>query len=138
MRWPPVHRTPSHRDLIVFGAGLWLLAVMLAGLLWLRGASPLGMALAGGIPGAAALIFTVVPAARRPLFVGVSVLLYPMGLMGTGALLVLLYFLLVTPVGLLRRIFGADPLRLRRPAPGTSLWTQAANSRDSQQYFRQF
>ncbi|NMB75681.1 MAG: hypothetical protein GYA21_11205 [Myxococcales bacterium] len=138
MRWPPVNRAPSRRDLAVFGAGLWLLAALLAVLSWLRGASPLGVVLAAGIPGTLALAFAVAPPARKPLFVGVSTLFYPVGLVVTGALLALLYFLLVTPAGLLRRLTGKDPLRLRRPAPGTSLWTQAANPPDPERYFRQF
>jgi len=38
--------------------------------------------------------------------------------------LLLLFFLVVTPLGLAMRIFGKDPLRLRRPAGAKTYWTE--------------
>jgi hypothetical protein len=137
MRWPSIP-SPSRRDLVVFGAGLWSLSLLLAGLFWIRGASWLGTALAGGIPLALALVFVAAPPARRPLYLGVARLLYPIGLVVTAVLLGLLFFGLMTPVGLLRRGMGADPLRLRRPTPGFSLWSRSADPPEARRYFRPY
>jgi hypothetical protein len=39
------------------------------------------------------------------------------------AILALLFFVVITPLGLVLRIFGKDLLRLRRPADAESYWT---------------
>ena len=40
------------------------------------------------------------------------------------ALLALLFFIVVTPLGLVLRMLGQDPLRLRRPASEESYWSE--------------
>ena len=42
-----------------------------------------------------------------------------------GAVLALLFFIVITPLGLGRRMLGKDPLRLRRPAGDKSYWADA-------------
>jgi Saxitoxin biosynthesis operon protein SxtJ len=37
--------------------------------------------------------------------------------------LAMFFFIVITPLGLLLRIFGKDPLRLRRPANAKSYWS---------------
>jgi len=39
------------------------------------------------------------------------------------AVLALLFFIVITPLGLVLRMLGKDPLRLRRPAGAASYWT---------------
>jgi hypothetical protein len=45
-----------------------------------------------------------------------------LGAIVTPIVLALLFFLVVTPVGLLMRLTGKDPLRLRGPRQGDSYW----------------
>ena len=40
------------------------------------------------------------------------------------ALLTLLFFIVVTPLGLILRLLGQDPLRLRRPTGAASYWSE--------------
>jgi hypothetical protein len=44
--------------------------------------------------------------------------------MAGRAVLALLFFIVVTPLGLVLRMLGKDPLRLRRPAGGESYWSE--------------
>jgi hypothetical protein len=40
------------------------------------------------------------------------------------AVLALLFFIVITPLGLVLRMLGQDPLRLRRPAGAQSYWSE--------------
>ena len=40
------------------------------------------------------------------------------------AVLALLFFVVITPLGMVLRIFGKDPLRLRRPSGAESYWSE--------------
>jgi hypothetical protein len=40
------------------------------------------------------------------------------------AVLALLFFIVITPLGLILRMMGKDPLRLRRPAGAESYWSE--------------
>jgi hypothetical protein len=44
--------------------------------------------------------------------------------MAGRALLALLFFIIVTPLGLVLRMLGQDPLRLRRPVGAQSYWSE--------------
>ncbi len=44
--------------------------------------------------------------------------------MAGRTVLVLLFFIVVTPLGLAMRMLGKDPLRLRRPAGAESYWSE--------------
>ncbi len=88
------------------GLALILIALLLAHFGQFAWAAPAGIALA--------LIAMTWPVLFRPfavLWFGLSRLL---GAVMSRALLTLLFFLVVTPVGLLRRMFGADSLKLRQ------------------------
>jgi hypothetical protein len=44
--------------------------------------------------------------------------------MAGGVVLALVFFIVVTPLGLAMRMLGKDPLRLRRPAGAESYWSE--------------
>ena len=44
--------------------------------------------------------------------------------MAGRAALTLLFFIVVTPLGLVLRMLGKDPLRLRRPSGADSYWSE--------------
>ena len=135
---------PTTRELRQF-AGLWLPAIGLiaAWLLWRATGNTL---LAGAI--AAALITLGVvglarPAIMRPLFVGWMAAAYPIGWVVGHVLLAILYFAVLTPIGLALRLAGRDPRPRshpwhQRPAAVTLLradgergWHARAGAHDS-------
>lgn len=52
----------------------------------------------------------------------------------TRLILALVFFLVVTPIGLLRRLSGADPLRRRKPGAG-SFWSPYPSRRRDPRHF---
>ena len=49
---------------------------------------------------------------------------FAMSQMGGRVVLALLFFIVVTPLGLILRLLGKDPLRLRRPVGAESYWSE--------------
>ncbi|MDY7001074.1 MAG: SxtJ family membrane protein [Thermodesulfobacteriota bacterium] len=93
------------------GLALILIALLLAYFGKFSWAVPLGIVLA--------LITMVWPAIFKPFAVVWFGFSHLLGTIMSRVLLTLLFFLVVTPIGLVRRMFGADPLRLRQWKKGS-------------------
>jgi ABC-type uncharacterized transport system permease subunit len=53
-------------------------------------------------------------------------------------LLVLVYYLVLTPIGLLMRVVGRDPLQQKFDRGAASYWVKRSKTANSERYFRQF
>ncbi len=62
------------------------------------------------------------PAALRPLNIVWFKLGMLLGMVMTPVVMALLYIMVFTPTGLLMRLFGKDPLRMKPPPDQTSYW----------------
>jgi hypothetical protein len=137
MQLTDIPLSPSSRTLRQF-AGLWLgFFAALAG--W--------HGLAHGRTAAAALLLAVAllpgvagllrPRLLRPLFVGCTLLTFPVGWLTATLLSALLYYGLFTPLGLFFRLRGRDALLLRRPRRA-SYWTPRTDEPDARRYLQPF
>jgi len=138
MTWADIPFQPTRRTLRQFAAA-WLVFFLALGLrqyLW-RGHHSFGLFLMAiafvvGLPG------LIKPAAVRWLFVGWMVVAFPIGWAISQVMLLLMYYLILTPVALLFRLAHRDLLR-RKPAPGqNSFWAPKEMPQDLRRYFRQF
>ncbi len=78
------------------------------------------------------------PAAVRRLFVGWMVLAFPIGWTISQLMLVLMFYLIITPVAVFFRLRGRD-LLCRKPAlDRKSFWTPKQTPLDVRSYFRQY
>jgi hypothetical protein len=78
----------------------------------------------------------VLPALIRPIFVGLILLTFPIGWVVSHLLLGLIFYGVVTPIGLMLRISGHDPLQLKKPS-GNSVWKTSVGKTDATRYLRQ-
>jgi hypothetical protein len=78
----------------------------------------------------------VLPALIRPIFVGLILLTFPIGWVVSHLLLGLIFYGVVTPIGLILRISGHDPLQLKKPI-GNSVWKTLVGKTDATRYLRQ-
>jgi hypothetical protein len=76
--------------------------------------------------------------ALRTVFVLASLLTFPVGWAVSLAVLAGVYFLIVTPIGLLLRAAGYDPLGRRFDPQANSYWTPYKTDDDLESYFRQY
>ena len=136
MRWSDVQFNPTVRTLRQF-AGLFLVVFgVLAAMELYAGVRP-RLAIAYG---AAALVVggigLVRPRAVRLLFVGWSIVAFPIGWMISTVMLGILFYGLFTPIGIVFRLVGRDALAIRRPDAPT-YWKPKVGAKHSREYFRQ-
>lgn len=130
-------RSPSSRELRIFSA-LWLVFFCLLGLLSWRGGSPrvaMSLVAAGGIVGLAGLAR---PPLVRAIFVVWTGVTYPIGLFITRLLMSAMFYLVVTPVGLLQRLLGADAMTRQIDRSAPSYWQERGRPSGPAGYLRQY
>ncbi len=138
---------PDERTLRQFG---WIALVgfgLLAGLAWseslvfrfglgeLREPVSAALAALGGL----SLLFTwIYPQGNWPLFVGLSLLTYPIGWVLSYVIMGTLFYLMLAPLGMFFRLTGRDPMNRRFEPEAETYWVDAPGERARERYFRQF
>ena len=81
----------------------------------------------------------IFPRFMRWVFLGMSYLAFPIGFVVSHVVLAVVYYLVLTPIGLLTRLFGYDSMKRRFDPEAKSYWVErSAAAVDSKRYFRQF
>lgn len=91
----------------------------------------------GGLAGAAGLAAVVAPRVLLPLYLGMTVVGIPIGYVVSHVVLAIVYFGVVTPTGLLVRLFRGDPMSRRWERERASYLTPRVPS-PPRRYFRSF
>ena len=134
-----INTDPTRRQLNQFGF-IWLGFVAFFGVIaFFKLGNPL---LARGL-WVAAVVVTVVgwifPRFMRWVFLGMSYLAFPIGFVVSHVVLAVVYYLVLTPIGLLTRLFGYDSMKRRFDPEAKSYWVGRSTAAvDSKRYFRQF
>jgi hypothetical protein len=127
---------PSERELRWFGALLLLFFAIVGALVYRAGVPILSMIL--WIIGAAlGSLFYFVQPLRGPIYRGWVRATYPIGWLISHALLATIYYAVLTPLGLVFRLFGRDPLQ-RSLTQAESYWQEHRKELPVSRYFRQF
>jgi len=133
-----VNTDPRPRDLLVFGVVLAVVVAAAGFIVGDRASSPTVARAIWVLGGALVAAYVAIPPLRRPVFVGTSYATYPIGWVVSHVLLFAIFALVITPIALLVRAFGDDPLA-RAPDPSaTTYWTPHKSRTDLRLYFKQF
>ncbi len=132
-----VNWRPGRRDLRIFA----LLFVLFAGgfgvAAYVKGSVLLAKVLwvAAGVVGPLGLLR---PQWVWPVYVAMTAVALPIGMVVSTILMLLIYFLVVTPIGLSLRLFGYDSMGRRSAARRESYWVERKPEIETQSYFRQY
>jgi hypothetical protein len=134
----PINWNPDRKTLVEFSE-LWLFFVGMV-------ASPL--ALLRGHPTSAAIFWILAVAVRglglwrpswvKPFFLGLTLATWPIGWVVSHLAIGLVYYLVITPIGLAFRLIGRDPLRRAFDPKATTYWEPYNPNRGADRYLRQF
>lgn len=81
----------------------------------------------------------ILPKFMRLVFLGMSYLAWPIGFVVSHIVLAAVYYLVLTPIGLLTRIVGYDSMMRRFDRDATSYWIERPRKDTAPgHYFRQF
>ncbi len=127
---------PSRGQLRVFAAA-WLGFAAVVGFLQWRQGRPA----AAGIVWAAGAMGPVLellwPEALRRLYIGLSYATFPIGFAASALVLAVLYYAVLTPIGLILRLCRHDALQRRLARRAGSYWQPRPPPPDPESYFRQ-
>jgi len=134
-----INTDPTRRELNQFGF-IWMVFVAFFGAMaFFKLHNP---SLARGLWVAAVVVPVVgwvFPRFMRWVFLGMSYLAFPIGFVVSHVVLAVVYYLVLTPIGLLTRLFGYDSMKRRFAPEAKSYWAErSAEAVDSKRYFRQF
>jgi hypothetical protein len=138
MKWSDLPLKPTARALRQF-AGAWLILFLAAGVhrYVVRGQHQVGIAV-----GMMAIVIgglgLIRPAAVRWLFVGATVLAFPIGWVVSQIMLAVIYYGIITPLALWFRLRGRDLLSRKPASNRTTFWTPKRTPEDMGAYFRQY
>jgi hypothetical protein len=78
------------------------------------------------------------PKANLPIYLLLAIVTFPIGFVMSYVILFTIYFFVITPIGLLMRALGKDPLDRSWNAEAASYWKQRTKSIPVNRYFKQF
>ena len=132
-----INWNPDRRQIRQFAA-IWIVFfAALGGLAWIRGQSVFWSALFGCVA-AIGLVEYFRPGFMRPIYLAWMYVAFPIGWIISHLLLLAVYYLILTPTGLVMRLFGYDPMRKHFDATAKTYWTACEASSDSANYFKQY
>lgn len=91
-----------------------------------------------GLAGFSAVASVFYPKANLPIYLGLTLLSYPIGFVLSYVIMATLFYLVISPVGLFFRLTGRDPLNRRFDLEASTYWSDSRPRRSKDSYFRQF
>ena len=85
-----------------------------------------------------ALCSLVYPKANALLYVGLSVVAFPIGFVLSYVIMATLFYVVIAPVGFVMRLFGMDPMQRGMLPKAPTYWLDARPARAKADYFKQF
>ncbi len=134
-----INRNPTLRQLRQFG-WIWMAFVALFGAVaWFKFHNP---ALARGLWVAAVVVPVLgwaIPPFMRLVFLGMSYLAWPIGFVVSHVVLAGVYYLVLTPIGLVTRLVGYDSMKKTFDREASTYWVPRDRGKiDAKRHFRQF
>ena len=112
-------------EVLIFSFGLGEARVIVVGTF-------AGMAILSGF---FSLVF---PKANLAIYVGLTLLSYPIGFVVSHLIMGFLFFGLITPLGLFFKLTGRDAMKRRFDPEASTYWSDPRPRRGKESYFRQF
>lgn len=131
-------RKPTPQALRWFGLIVLVFFAVVATVVYFRWRAH-GFAYAAiGIGALLSLLFYSVRPLRMPLYLAWMRIFFPLGWLVSHAIVAVIYYLVLTPIGLVLRLVGYDPMRRRFDRRAGSYWVELRRDADLSQYFRQY
>jgi hypothetical protein len=129
---------PTKKELRIFSLALWWLFSIVGLIVWRKtGSATTGMTLSL-IGLVLAAIGFAVPTAMRPVFIVMNVVNYPIAWTFTHIIMAFIFYFVVTPVGVIMRWTGRDPMERVFDRKAKTYWKSRRIDPNPGRYFRQF
>ncbi len=133
-----INLNPSRREMRWFGLLVLLFFGLIGGLVLWRAQSLTVSVTLWSIGAAMCAMYYAIRPLRRPIYRGWMYAVYPIGWVISHTVLALTYYLVLTPIGLLMRGLGRDPMERRLDRSAKTYWVPYNPHGEATRYFRQF
>ena len=133
-----IDHDPSRRQLAVFGIAWLVFFAALGGIVFARGGSPLTAAAIWALAVVVPAVGWCLPGVMRIVYLAMAYAAFPIGIVISHLLLMAVYYLVLTPTGLLMRLFGYDPMQRDFDSQAETYWHPRPEHTKIERYFRQF
>ena len=131
------NREPSKLELRVFGLLGGIFLGLVGAAVWVKsGSTPAAIAM-WCLAAAFTLGYYALPPLRGPLYRGWMRAVFPIGWTVSHLLLGIIFYGVLTPFGLVMRLFGRYSMQRRFYARRPSYWTELRPGREQSRYFKQ-
>ncbi|MBN2294331.1 MAG: hypothetical protein JXM70_18020 [Pirellulales bacterium] len=138
MKLIQIDHNPPRRQLNIFGL-IWLVFFGFVGGSMLYKGGPISPAI---VLCSLAIVVPIIgwmsPAFMRIVYLGMAYAALPIGLVVSYLILAIVYYLVLTPIGLCMRMVGYDPMNRRFDPDSQTYWIPCETDTDIKAYFRQF
>jgi hypothetical protein len=134
----PIEHHPSAKQLTVFGFLWFVFFSILAVQSQLKTGINMRTAAFWIIAVLVPILRLVYPEATRKIYLLAAYATYPIGLFVSLIILAVLYYLVLTPIGLVLRMTGNDPMQRGWDRTAKTYWVPSEQAHEDQKYFRQF
>jgi hypothetical protein len=135
MKLVEINWHPSPRQLRQFG-GICLVALPLIGWFWDASLPVLGILALMGL--AVAVASWLIPQSVKLLFLGLSIVAIPIGLVVGELAMLAIFFLVFLPIGIVFQLLKRDALQVRFDRNSETYWQPKKQPKDVANYYRQF
>ena len=134
-----VNWNPTRKELVVFSLTAFAASLILSIVLYTRHETSLGpCAIIVTVGASIGVSWLVSLKAARMIYCGFVGLTLPIGITLSYTLLFLFYYLLITPLALVFRLGGRDPLNRRFDETASTYWQARQQATSKKRYFQQF
>ena len=133
-----INWNPSRKDLRVFAVLQLVFFAIVATIVFRRVGS---FVLPGGVLAVSLVVAAAGswrPAWIRPVYITWMAAVMPIGVVVSYVVLAIVWYLVITPVGLTMRLCGRDPMRRRFDPQATTYWIPRPESSPIHRYFRPY
>lgn len=133
-----IEHNPTRRQLTVFGLSWLVVFGVLGGISWWKTGSFVQAGVLGTIGGVIPALGLVWPGSLRIVFLAASYATAPIGFVVSYVILAVVYYLVLTPIGIVLRLAGKDPMQRRFDGSAKTYWTPRETEKTTERYFKQF
>lgn len=130
---------PSPKELRIFAAGQVAFFALISFLLWRGGViGAIGVWWIVGVSTVVGVSGLARPRAIRPIYAAWMLAVFPIGWTISHLVVAVVFYLVITPIGLVQRLSGRDPLQQTFDPQSRTYWQPRPPSQPTDRYFRQF
>ena len=115
----------AHFEVLIFAGGL-------------GAAKPYVVNAFGALAAYSGVFAVIFPKAVLPVYLGLTIVSYPIGFVLSHVIMGALFFGMITPIGIFMKLIGRDPLERKIDKDAKSYWLDSRPDRGKESYFRQY